>query len=828
MLLFAFYIVKVIICSGILFGYYWLLLRNKIFHQYNRFYLLVSIVLSLLAPLLQINILHNPGTTASAIKLLQVVNNNNEYLDEIVLVAHKNNFTAEQVASLLYLLTSFVFLSLFIQVLVKIRTLLQHHRHTVLNNIYFVNTTAKGTPFSFLQYIFWNNNIDVTTTTGNQIFKHELAHVQQKHSYDKLFINAVLIFFWCNPFFWLVRKELNMIHEFMADKIAVEDSDTEAFAAMILQATYPQHNFPFTNPFFYSPIKRRLLMLTKNKKPKASYIGRVLVLPLAVLLFAAFTLKTKTIKNYAAPVYEGKKITVVIDAGHGGKDFGSISLDGNTTEKDLSLSIAKKIKSFNSNDNINIILTRDNDVYQTPTERTAFSKTQHADLFISIHIDATTNKDSSAYHTGMSVWVSKDTYAYIDKSKLFASAIIGEFDNNYKIPVIDLPCQRDRGIWVLQESNCPAVLIEAGFITNKKDIAYLQTEEAKETIAKNVLAAIGKYAVAKDKEAIIVNQSPNPNNQNLNSRKTDTLPTINLKNYDNALIIVDGEAMSNKELDKIKPENIHSINVLKDKSAIAAYGEKGKNGVVIIQTIKKELVFKVTPGKTKVDTILQNITFSGDTKIKVRDQQDTEKQPLYVVDGKIQNHINDINSLDPTEIESINVLKGENAFSKYGEAAKNGVVEIITKSNPAIKELHITEVPENKPLNEVVMVGYGTFESKSTQGTQDEPIFTVTENEPRFPGGQPAWVRYLEKNLNPNMPIEEDWKPGKYKITVSFIVRKDGSIADIKTNDYPGSKTSEHCIDLIRKGPKWEPAVQNGHIVNAYRKQPIIFLVEKK
>ena len=94
-----------------------------------------------------------------------------------------------------------------------------------------------------------------------------LCRVKEKHSYDKIFMNLVMIFFWINPFFWLIRKELNMIHEFIADKKALEDCDTEAFAAMILQATYPNQQFNLANNFFYSPIKRRLLMLTKNKNP---------------------------------------------------------------------------------------------------------------------------------------------------------------------------------------------------------------------------------------------------------------------------------------------------------------------------------------------------------------------------------------------------------------------------------------------------------------------------------------------------------------------------------------------------------------------------------
>ena len=484
MLPFAFYLLKVIICSGILFGYYWLLLRNKIYHRYNRFYLLATVALSVMMPLIQINIWHNQDTPAQSIKLLQVVTGSGEYMDEIVLTARQNNFTAEQIIQLFYIITCFIFCSFFIRVLLKIHSLLHRHQQTVVDNICFVNTTAKGTPFSFLKYIFWNDHIDRSTVTGNQIFKHELAHVQQKHSYDKLFINAVLIFFWCNPFFWLARKELNIIHEFMADKIAVEDSDTEAFAAMILQATYPQHCFSLTNPFFYSPIKRRLLMLTKNNNTKVGYIGRVLVLPLAVLLFAAFTFKTKTITNTS--VYHGKKITVVLDAGHGGKDFGAASLDGKIIEKDIVLSIVQKIKVLNNNPDINIVLTRNRDVYSNPQEKADFTNAQKPDLFVSFHIDASKSPDSSSYHSGLSAWVSKDGYPNSSKSKLFASAIIQEFSTNYDLPVLDLPNQHENGIWVLQATNCPAVLIEAGFITNKKDLRYLQTEEAKETIAKNV------------------------------------------------------------------------------------------------------------------------------------------------------------------------------------------------------------------------------------------------------------------------------------------------------------------------------------------------------
>jgi N-acetylmuramoyl-L-alanine amidase len=861
MLLFAFYLLKVIICSGVLFAYYWILLRNKIFHQYNRFYLLAAVALSLLAPLVQINIWHTAEAPAPSIKLLQVVTSSNEYLDEIVLTAHKNNFTTEQLAALLYLVTSGVFLSLFIQVFIKIRTLLKHHRQTVVDKVHFVNTTAKGTPFSFLQYIFWNDHIDINSITGNQVFKHELAHVQQKHSCDKLFLNAILIFCWCNPFFWLMRKELNMIHEFMADKIAVEDSDTEAFAAMILQATYPQYRFPLSNPFFYSPIKRRLMMLTKNNHPKAGYIGRILVLPLAAILFAAFTLKTKTIAK--GPVYRGKTITVVLDAGHGGKDFGAASLDGKVTEKDMALSIVQKIKALNNNPNINLILSRESDIYQSPPEKADFSAAQHPDLFISIHIDAAV-KDSAAIKTGMNVYVAKDNFANTSGSKLFASAVINEFFNNYKIPVAQLPLQRQVGIWVLQQSVCPAVLIDAGYITNKKDIAYLQTEEAKETIAKNVLAAIEKYALMQSNNINSANANPDTVpakinfkvnrliiNDNNNISTATGEGNMSIGNAKKMLIIIDGKKINNANLKNVtlyaKKATIYSEQ---NKTAIMQYGEEAANGVLVLKDVTIE---KNTSGdnetKLNIDEALiiddgvkivkevQSNKLTDDVPVKkdnavkhelnneaaikkenkevsttaplqiissVEDKNGNLITPLYVIDGEEKNE-QAMNAIPPENIEKIEVLNNEKVKATYGEKAKNGVVFIITKKK------NNYSAPEGK--SQVAIL-------------KNDKIFSQVENQPKFPGGDSAWKNYLQKHLDPTIPVTEGWKAGQYKVMVSFVVNKDGSLTDITTENYKDSKTALACIDLIKKGPRWMPAIQNNHTVIAYKKQPITFVIQ--
>ena len=384
MLILAYYILKVTICSGILYGYYLIALRDKIFHKWNRFYLLAAIVISLAAPLIKINIWQNADEhKTKVVQLLQVVNTGDEFVYEYSTDNVNFQINISNLSLFIYIVISGLLFAFLVRTLLRINRLKKNCQQTIVEGINFINTHAKGTPFSFFNTIFWNENIDISTSTGKQIFKHEVAHVQEKHSYDKIFINVLLIFFWINPFYWLMRKELNMIHEFIADKKALEDCDTEAFAAMILQATYPNQQFNLANNFFYSPIKRRLLMLIKNKNPKINYLSRMLVFPLTALVFFAFTLKMKTINS--TNTYTGKKMIVVIDAGHGGEDRG-ISVN-NIAEKDVALAIAKEIKDLNKNDKINIILSREDDKTISVKDRVIFSKANNADLFISIHLD---------------------------------------------------------------------------------------------------------------------------------------------------------------------------------------------------------------------------------------------------------------------------------------------------------------------------------------------------------------------------------------------------------------------------------------------------------
>lgn len=739
MITIAWYLLKVIICSGILCGYYFLALRNKIFHRWNRFYLLASVVLALLVPLVKINIFQKPDVAkGSVIQMLQTIS----YGDEIVIEYSRKGFhiNSQMLAATAYLLVCGILLTAFFIALYRINKLKKKYPQTQIEGINFVNTNDKGTPFSFFNFIFWNRAIDLHSKPGQQIFNHEIAHIKEKHSYDKIFMNLVLVIFWINPFFWLMRKELHMIHEFIADQEALEDSDLNAFAEMILHTVYPGQKFSPTNPFFYSPLKRRFIMLTKNKNPKVSYLSRLLVLPLAALLFFAFTLKVKTASNDKMS-YTGKTITVVIDAGHGGNDHGAVSQNG-LVEKDITLSIVKKIAALNSNDRIKILLSRGDDQSLSVKDRVEFAKANGANMFISIHLDAAANNEQENKN-GISVLIDKN-----NKNILLASALINELKKSYTTE--DKVRVRKNGIWVLDANNCPAAMIECGYLTNPGDEAFITNKTNQEKIARNILNAIENFAVNLN------------NNDSQTVAAVDTIPDVYYNN-----------------------KKVNSLELNQSKVKVT-YDDGSKETITRAEAQKRGFVFPATPPVPPLPPTPPTLpTSSTSPTPPTPPTPPLPPDVLYFADGK-EISSTEMKNISPNNILSINVLKGKSAEKKYGDKGNNGVIEIITKPG---------------------------------KDTIPDKVFTQTEVEASFPGGASAWTKYIIQKIQSNVDslTEKDFGTCLLK----FIVNKDGTVSDVKATTMQGTKLADIAVNAIKHGPRWNPAQQNGHPVDAFRLQPV-------
>jgi len=167
---------------------------------------------------------------------------------------------------------------------------------------------------------------------------------------------------------------------------------------------------------------------------------------------------------------------IVIDAGHGGNDFGATH--GEIREKNISLSVAKEIQKINeSQDKYEIILTRDSDSYPTLSERTDQINKLNPEMVISLHVNTSPEKERS--DNGFEVYTQNS-----DVSKELAGKIYKKF-NARKIS--------ESNLHILRETKAPAVLVELGFINNSENRNYITSEKGQKEIAQKFVEIINEY-----------------------------------------------------------------------------------------------------------------------------------------------------------------------------------------------------------------------------------------------------------------------------------------------------------------------------------------------
>lgn len=286
------YILKSTVVSAILYGYYRLVLRDNKFHYYNRFYLLASLVLSLTIPLVDFHwfTFEKEITESSNVALIQFIAEPSKQIIEQEFAWLDGLLTATGVIA-------FIFLSMLIISIAKIYYIKSKSPIRYLDGIDFIETEANNAPFSFLNNLFWRKSMPLEDDKGKKVFKHEITHIKQKHSWDRLFCQLISSIFWINPFIWIIQKELQTIHEFIADEEAVGNQNTEAFARLLLETHYGTHFLNPIHPFNYSSIKRRLAMLAKTENSKYHYLRKVMALPLILVALGIFSIKVNAVNR---------------------------------------------------------------------------------------------------------------------------------------------------------------------------------------------------------------------------------------------------------------------------------------------------------------------------------------------------------------------------------------------------------------------------------------------------------------------------------------------------------------------------------------------------
>jgi TonB-dependent SusC/RagA subfamily outer membrane receptor len=530
-----YYLLQVLVCSAVLMVYYLLVLRNKKFHQYNRFYLLGVALVSWSVPLIKI-VWEQQHAGIQQIDLLHVVAAGNTNV-ETLLASKQASFNWLSILPNIYVAVSLFLATAMVVALFRIYKMYKSYECNNLQQFYLVMTHEKGTPFSFFSYIFWNAEIDIQTPAGKQILQHELTHVTQYHSIDKIVIQLNLIAGWFNPFFWLLKKELDMIHEFIADKKSVENGDAASLAQMLLTTAYPGQQFPLTNPFFFSPIKRRLKMLTNVKNPSFSYARRIVVLPLLSIVVLLFSFRTKE-EKMIAPV--------------------------------SMMDTTKKVMIVQG--------------YKISPEDTLIASKGNNKSSVVIKMDAAGGAGNA-------------------QKPLFI--LDGEVISESVMKVID-PTKIE-SINILKDASAVAVFGEKG----KGGVVQITTKEGKN----NDAPATGRIVVrgmpldnsrTLDERVLIISDTVQLNGKTV-LFKSNNLKDVQFmeKNLEEAgkksgitfsgspsgstpaLILIDGEKKTKKELDALSPDQIKSVQVLKGDALIKEYGPEAKDGVIKITTKKK-------------------------------------------------------------------------------------------------------------------------------------------------------------------------------------------------------------------------------------------------
>jgi len=155
-----------------------------------------------------------------------------------------------------------------------------------------VLTNERHYPFRFLKYIFVNSDEFEKGKIEDEILSHELTHVNQKHSFDILFIELLLIFTWINPILFLYRRAIQLNHEFLADESVIRGSGKTLEYQYLLVAKSDHTCKPvLSSTFNFLPIKKRIIMMNKNYSPRIAIIKKIVVVPIIVVIGFLFTFK---------------------------------------------------------------------------------------------------------------------------------------------------------------------------------------------------------------------------------------------------------------------------------------------------------------------------------------------------------------------------------------------------------------------------------------------------------------------------------------------------------------------------------------------------------
>lgn len=469
---FLMYALKVILFHGICYAFFRTALRKSDHFSLNRAYLLGTLLLGFIAPIVTVPA---RGLSVSPI-IAEITISAGSFLET---GSHSVTTPATPGIENLYLLLGIIYatgvLLLATRSLLTLRWILRVKAKGTEDPTTAPKVIIVDQPMSFT----FINTIVLQNTAHPAVFLHEKGHVAGKHWLDLILLELVCILCWMNPIVWLYQKSLRQQHEYLADRYVLRHGlSLEDYLHCILNALSCHEPIRLTNKFTSQSLKQRIAMMTKDQSPLPTKLVYAGIVSLLALLFLSFSEK----KIPKGPVRTTK--VFVIDAAHGGSDAGSVSASG-LSEKKISLDLAKLVLEIGEEKGFNILLTRTTDKQLSLRERVDFATKAKAELFLSLHLGS--KKDGAEKGTAM--YVSEENKKFED-SKRIASVLSQELDD---IQELGSPQVLSSTAFVLKQENAASAILELGDLSDEQDARFMSQTMNQRKIAEKIINALSRY-----------------------------------------------------------------------------------------------------------------------------------------------------------------------------------------------------------------------------------------------------------------------------------------------------------------------------------------------
>ena len=634
--LFFVYILKSSVCLAIFYLFYRLLLARETFHRFNRFSLLGILLLSCLLPLVEVSVKQETEVHQTMLTL-----------EQLLMMADAVNATeagarAEtatviwiQVALLVYLAGIVFFAFRNVYSLVRLLMLLKSGKKEDIGSylpgrkerVTLIVHNCDIAPFSWMGYIVISRK-DLEEN-GREILIHELAHIHNRHSWDLLVADVCIFFQWFNPASWLLKQELQNIHEFEADETVIKEGvDAKQYQLLLIKKAVGTRLYSMANSFNHSSLKKRITMMLKKKSNPWARLKYLYVLPLAAIAVAAFArpeisseldeisavkvndltaiMKTEEVKSPEKhPAKEIKVQGQVLEKSTNAPVVGaSVIIKGTTsgtiTDLDGNFVISMPVGATLSVSYINM-KTKE----LTITEK-LIGKIKSLKVYLEGEITTKTQEVVVVgYGGGEEASDEVPVFQVVEEMPEFPGGM-GEclkfLGKNIKYPV-EAQKAGVQGKVIVQ-----FVVEKDGNIANPKVVRSIDPDLDGEAI--RVISIMPKWKPGMQKGQPVRVKYTVPVTFRLDGKdtksnetrhlelRTDSVfqenplrigkETFSLKDWkEKPLLIVDGIEKPYSQMEKMNASDIESISVLKDAAGTAIYGAKAKNGVILITTKKQ-------------------------------------------------------------------------------------------------------------------------------------------------------------------------------------------------------------------------------------------------